>query len=72
MGSRSWIGIGCFNVETVSVLKGPSSLLYGSDAMGGVIDIQQAALPVADQFSRKRRFWENSEWYGGRFSYAGL
>ena len=32
------------------MLKGPSSLLYGSDAMGGVIDIQQAALPVADQF----------------------
>ena len=49
-GADHGLELDAFNVETVSVLKGPSSLLYGSDAMGGVIDIQQAALPVADQF----------------------
>jgi len=37
-----------FNIGTVNVLKGPSSLLYGSDAMGGVIDITSPPVPSVD------------------------
>jgi iron complex outermembrane receptor protein len=32
------LGIGEFGVGSVEVIKGPASLLYGSDAIGGVID----------------------------------
>lgn len=35
-----------FNVERVEILKGPSSLLYGSDAIGGVINILPPAIPL--------------------------
>ncbi|MCD8029376.1 MAG: TonB-dependent receptor [Bacteroides sp.] len=35
-----------FNAERVTVIKGPSSLLYGSDAMGGVIELGRVPTPV--------------------------
>ena len=41
-GADHGLEIDAFNVNEVQILKGPSSLLYGSDAMGGVIEI----LPV--------------------------
>lgn len=40
-GSDHGLEIDAFNIERVTVRKGPSSLLYGSDAMGGVIEISQ-------------------------------
>lgn len=38
-GADHGLEIDAFNVGEVRILKGPSSLLYGSDAMGGVIEI---------------------------------
>lgn len=35
-----------FGVESVEVVKGPASLMYGSDAIGGVINIKQFSVPV--------------------------
>lgn len=35
------------NAEQIEVIKGPASVLYGSDAMGGVINIVAPALPQA-------------------------
>ena len=32
------LGIDEFGIENVEVIKGPASLLYGSDAIGGVIN----------------------------------
>ena len=32
------LGIDEFGIESVEVIKGPASLLYGSDAIGGVVD----------------------------------
>lgn len=49
-GSDHGLEIDAFNVEEVRVRKGPSSLIFGSDAMGGVIEIVPAAWPSADQF----------------------
>lgn len=39
------------NAEQIEVIKGPASVLYGSDALGGVINIVAPALPEARQES---------------------
>jgi iron complex outermembrane receptor protein len=41
-GSDHGLEIDAFNIERVTIQKGPASLSYGSDAMGGVIEIRQA------------------------------
>ncbi|NCT82949.1 MAG: TonB-dependent receptor [Comamonadaceae bacterium] len=38
-GGASWQGIPLGQVERVEVLKGPASAIYGSDAVGGVVQI---------------------------------
>ncbi|MDG0853796.1 TonB-dependent receptor plug domain-containing protein [Roseateles puraquae] len=38
-GGASWQGIPVSQVERVEVLKGPASAIYGSDAIGGVVQI---------------------------------
>lgn len=48
-GADHGLEIDALNVEQVNVRKGPASLLYGSDAMGGVIEITQAPPPMDDQ-----------------------
>ena len=41
------LGIDEFGIESVEVIKGPASLLYGSDAIGGVIDfVKEKPAPV--------------------------
>ena len=45
-GADHGLELDAFNIEAVNVLKGPSSLLYGSDAMGGVIDITSPTVPA--------------------------
>ncbi|MGB5437228.1 MAG: TonB-dependent receptor [Maribacter sp.] len=37
LGSEHGLGISGSGIESVEVIKGPASLLYGSDAMGGVL-----------------------------------
>lgn len=38
-GGASWQGIPVSQIERVEVLKGPASAIYGSDAVGGVVQI---------------------------------
>jgi iron complex outermembrane receptor protein len=49
-GADHGLEIDALNVESVNVRKGPASLLYGSDAMAGVIEIMPPAPPFEDQF----------------------
>ena len=45
-GSDHGLEIDAFNVDEVRVRKGPASLLFGSDAMGGVIEVLPPATPI--------------------------
>ena len=42
-----------FTAESIEVLKGPSTLLYGSGAIGGVVDVHTGRIPheVPDSLS---------------------
>ena len=46
-GDEHGIEIDEFSADRIEVLKGPSSLLYGSDALGGVINILEPIPPSA-------------------------
>ena len=48
-----------YTADRVEILRGPSSLLYGSEAMGGVINIRQAPFPLLNH-------WEGSLHLSGR------
>ncbi len=45
-GADHGLEIDQFNVERLEIVKGPASLLYGSDAMAGVINILPAPIPL--------------------------
>ncbi len=44
-GADHGLEIDQYAVETVDVIKGPASLIYGSDAIGGVIDLKRRKIP---------------------------
>lgn len=45
-GSDHGLEIDPFGVERVEVIKGPATLLFGSDAIGGAINIRPAVIPL--------------------------
>ncbi len=49
-GADHGLEIDAFNVDRVTIRKGSSSLLFGSDAMGGVVEILQPKLPLTNGF----------------------
>ncbi|MCB9018008.1 MAG: TonB-dependent receptor [Paludibacteraceae bacterium] len=49
-GADHGLEMDAFGVGRVTVRKGPSSLLYGSDAMGGAIEITQIPPPSENQW----------------------
>lgn len=53
MGADHGLEIDAFNAERVEVRKGPASLQYGSDAMGGVLEIKQLPPPLDNQLFRR-------------------
>jgi iron complex outermembrane recepter protein len=67
-GDEHGIEIDQFSADRIEILKGPASLFYGSDAMGGVINIleQTPAKPGSidgewiSQFSTNNRLFSNS------------
>jgi iron complex outermembrane receptor protein len=49
-GADHGLEIDQYDVDNVRVHKGPMSLFYGSDAIGGVIEIMPTQIPDHDQF----------------------
>src|SRR5690606_32575698 len=68
-----------FNVDKVEIIKGPVSIIYGSDGIGGVINISAPPLPQEDTLtgelissykannnllgSSGRLAWKKNNWY---------
>ncbi|MCG8310940.1 MAG: TonB-dependent receptor [Cytophagales bacterium] len=50
-GADHGLEIDQYDPERIEIVKGPSSLLYGSDAIGGAIRILPPSLPVGDHLS---------------------
>ena len=50
-GSDHGLEIDQYGVESIEIIKGPASLLFGSDAIGGVINIQAPEVPELNSFS---------------------
>lgn len=48
-GADHGLEIDPFDVDRVEIVKGPASLIYGSDAMGGVINILPGAIPASGE-----------------------
>ncbi|HPF10297.1 MAG TPA: TonB-dependent receptor [Flavobacteriaceae bacterium] len=48
-GDEHGLGISGAGIESVEVIKGPASLLYGSDALGGVLYLNPEAFAEADK-----------------------
>ncbi len=49
-GADHGLEIDQYALGTIEVIKGPASLMYGSDAMGGIIDMKYRRLPVENSF----------------------
>ncbi len=49
-GADHGLEIDQYAVDNVEIIKGPASLMYGSDAIGGVIDLKKRRVPVENSF----------------------
>lgn len=50
-GADHGLEIDAYHVDGIRVVKGPASVLYGSDAMGGAIEILPPVFPLRDTLS---------------------
>jgi len=62
-GDKHGMGISEAGIESVEVIKGPASLLYGSDAIGGVVYLvpEKYALPKLTQANFQSQYFSNTE-----------
>ena len=73
-GADHGLEVDPFDVSTVEVIKGPASLLYGSDGLGGVINIQPKKFSSEDggrlnwtsSYQSNNRAFSNSLGWEGR------
>lgn len=66
-GNDHGLEIDQFGVERVEVVKGPASLMYGANAIGGVIDLKQISTPEINTAGGTLLLntQTNSDLYGG-------
>ncbi|WP_246022623.1 TonB-dependent receptor [Filimonas effusa] len=70
-GDEHGIEIDDYSVQRIEVLKGPASLMYGSDAMGGVINIQ-SLVPAPEGTVKGQVISEYQSNNGLRGFYGGI
>ncbi|WP_146201594.1 TonB-dependent receptor [Sediminitomix flava] len=68
-GSDHGLAISQESVEGIEIAKGASSLLYGSDAMGGVINVEEGKIPEDSlQVSLNTVYKSNNQSIGSAFN----
>jgi len=62
-GSEHGLGLNDSGIESVEVIKGPASLLYGSDALGGVLYFNPEKFADANTFQANvsQKFFSNTQ-----------
>lgn len=50
-GADHGLEIDQYSIDHVEIIKGPASLMYGSDAIGGVIDLENQKIPMDNVLS---------------------
>jgi iron complex outermembrane receptor protein len=72
-GSDHGLEIDQYAVDKVEVIKGPASLMYGSDAIGGIIDVQQNLVPAENSISGEVELTgkSNNDYLGASVSLSG-
>lgn len=72
-GADHGIEIDQYAVNRVEIIKGPSSFMYGSDAIGGAVNIKPVPLPSANTFGGSIDFTgkSNNEQFGGSINLFG-
>ncbi|WP_291870688.1 TonB-dependent receptor [Maribacter sp.] len=50
-GNDHGLEIDQYGIENIQIIKGPASLVYGSDAIAGVVDIQPNKIPLQNSFN---------------------
>ena len=70
-GGEHGLGINSSGIESVEVIKGPASLLYGSDALGGVIYInpERFAVQNASSADFNANYFYNTKGYSTNTGY---
>jgi outer membrane receptor protein involved in Fe transport len=67
-GSSSQMrGINVRNIKRIEIIKGPSSALYGSNAIGGIVNIITKDPSPEPQFDIWAEYGEYDQWRGGVF-----
>ena len=49
-GNDHGLEIDQYGIDNIQIIKGPASLLYGSDAISGVVDIEPPSIPLPNSF----------------------
>lgn len=70
-GSEHGLGLNDSGVESIEVIKGPASLLYGSDALGGVLYInpERFAVNNTSQGDINANYFTNTQGYNTNLGY---
>jgi iron complex outermembrane recepter protein len=64
------LGLSDVGVERIELIKGPASLMFGSDAMGGVVNIVEEDLPEPGTTKQNLNFKLFSNTYGAGIDYG--
>ena len=70
-GSEHGLGLNDSGVESIEVIKGPASLLYGSDALGGVLYVNPERFAAIDtsQGDLSANYFTNTQGYNTNLGY---
>ncbi|MBM9499087.1 TonB-dependent receptor [Leptospira sp. 201903071] len=70
-GDDHTVELDAFNIQKIEIIRGPGSLLYGSDALGGVVNVIRDKAPLSGEGVPKMAGLFNSNSYSNNKQDAG-